>query len=203
AAWFRSDEFATISGWTQTVGNVGALLAASPLALLVEAVGWRETFVVIGGVTLVLAAVAAGCIRDHPEAMGLAPVNPDHTAQRAAARLPVPGRVPSVLGGGLASWGLVRVGGGVREVNDPARVGIAIGFCNVPIFLAFGLLRWLTGVILDAKWTGLMSGGARHYPPAAYQAAFGFCLALDACALVAALLVTETRCRTVGRPPAS
>src|SRR5437867_10818016 len=26
AAWFRPDEFATISGWTQTVGNAGALL---------------------------------------------------------------------------------------------------------------------------------------------------------------------------------
>jgi len=309
AAWFRSDEFATISGWTQTVGNVGALLAASPLALLVEAVGWRETFVVIGGVTLVLAAVAAGCIRDHPEAMGLAPINPDHTAQRAPAlgevlrgvpevmrnprtwppiitaggmyttvitflglwgvpyltqvyglarldaatvvsmlavgtaigapvvgwlsdrwlrrrrlpmavfaaiyvtcwiplvlpadaRLPVPWLIPFFLVMGLASSGLVLVWSCVREVNDPARVGIAIGFCNVPIFLAFGLLQWLTGVILDAKWTGLMSGGARHYPPAAYQAAFVVCLALAACALVAALLVTETRCRNVWQPPA-
>src|SRR5207244_10652997 len=78
AAWFRPDEFATISGWTQTVGNAGALLAASPLALLVEAVGWRHTFVVIGGVTLVLAAGAAGLIRDRPEGMGFPPVNPEH-----------------------------------------------------------------------------------------------------------------------------
>src|SRR5881396_3729103 len=77
AAWFRPDEFATISGWTQTVGNAGALLAASPLALLVEAVGWRHTFVVIGGVTLVLAAGAAGLIRDRPEGMGFPPVNPE------------------------------------------------------------------------------------------------------------------------------
>src|SRR2546422_5839310 len=97
AAWFRPDEFATISGWTQTVGNVGALLAASPLALLVEAVGWRETFVVIGGVTLVLAAVAAGCIRDHPGAMGLAPVNPDRAAQRAPALGEVLRGVPEVM----------------------------------------------------------------------------------------------------------
>jgi len=57
-------------------------------------------------------------------------------------------------------------------------------------------------VILDAKWTGLMSGGARHYPPAAYQAAFVVCLALAACALVASLLITETRCRNVWRPTA-
>src|SRR2546427_325720 len=86
AAWFRPDEFATISGWTQTVGNAGALLAASPLALLVEAVGWRHTFVVIGGVTLVLAAGTAGLIRDRPEGMGFPPVNPEH-ARRSVPTL--------------------------------------------------------------------------------------------------------------------
>src|SRR5213593_1563719 len=56
-----------------------------------------------------------------------------------------------------------------RGVVDLARVGIALGFCNVPIFLGVALLQWLTGVILDAKWTGLATGGARHYPPQAYQ----------------------------------
>ena len=307
AAWFRPDEFATISGWTQTAGNAGALLAASPLALLVDAVGWRHTFVVIAGVTLVLAAGAAGLIRDRPEAMGLHPVNPEHARRSAPAlrevlrgvpevirnprtwppilavcgiyttfitflglwgvpyliqvyglarvhaaivvsmlavgtavgspvvgwlsdrwlrrrrlpmvafaalyavcwialvlpdraRLPVPWLVPFFLVMGLAASGLVLVWSCVREVNDPARVGIAIGFCNVPIFLGVALLQWLTGVILDARWTGLTSGGARHYPPAAYAAAFTVCLVLAAGALVAALRVTETRCRNVWTP---
>src|SRR3990172_7660308 len=36
SAWFRPDEFATVSGWTQAVGNAGALVAASPLALLLH-----------------------------------------------------------------------------------------------------------------------------------------------------------------------
>jgi len=307
AAWFRPDEFATISGLTQTVGNAGALLAASPLALLVDAVGWRHTFVVIGGVTLVLAAGAGGLIRDRPEAMGLAPVNPEHARRSvptlravlqgvpevirnprtwppilaacgiyttfitflglwgvpyltqvygltrvsaaavvstlavgtaigspavgwlsdrwlrrrrlpmvafaalyavcwialvlpADARLPVPWLIPFFLVMGLAASGLVLVWSSVREVNDPARVGIALGFCNVPIFLGVALLQWLTGVILDAKWTGLATGGARHYPPQAYQAAFAVCLVIAAGGLGAALLVTETRCRNVWRP---
>jgi len=39
AEWFRPDEFATISGLTQTVGNIGGLAAASPLALLVDGIG--------------------------------------------------------------------------------------------------------------------------------------------------------------------
>ena len=43
AEWFRPDEFATVSGLAQTVGNVGGLAAAAPLALLVEAMAITET----------------------------------------------------------------------------------------------------------------------------------------------------------------
>src|SRR5262249_33745823 len=52
AEWFRGDEFATISGLTQTVGNIGGLAAAGPLALLVDAIGWRGSFETIGAVTV-------------------------------------------------------------------------------------------------------------------------------------------------------
>src|SRR6266567_3854689 len=55
---FRDDDFATISGLTQTVGNLGGLAAAGPLALLVEAIGWRASFEAIGAVTVALAVVA-------------------------------------------------------------------------------------------------------------------------------------------------
>ena len=36
-------EFATITGLTSTVGNTGAILAATPLAFLVAAIGWRNS----------------------------------------------------------------------------------------------------------------------------------------------------------------
>src|SRR6267142_323115 len=52
AEWYRPQQFATISGWTQTIGNVGTLMASSPLALAVEVIGWRSAFVLVGGVTL-------------------------------------------------------------------------------------------------------------------------------------------------------
>ena len=38
-AWFRPDEFGTWSGLTQVAGNLGGLLAAAPLALVVAARG--------------------------------------------------------------------------------------------------------------------------------------------------------------------
>ncbi len=303
AEWFRPDEFATVSGFTQTVGNVGGLVAASPLALLVEAIGWRQSFVLIGALTLALGALPIVAIHDRPEAAGLPPVNPGrrrpptlpdvarsipavianrrtwppilgaagiyatliafqglwgvpYLVQRydvprvtAAALLsliamglivgaPLAGlvsdrwlgrrRMPLVISATLyalcwlplavpalrlsAAWlgpffflmgffasGLVLVWSCVREVNDPAHVGIAVGFCNMPIFLLFAVMQWLTGVILDARWDGATAAGMRLYPPAAWQAAFGVCLAVALAGAAAATLVTETRCRSVWR----
>ena len=100
---------------------------------------------------------------------------------------------------GLTASNLILVWSCFREVNDPARVGIVIGFCNPPIFLAFGLLQWLLGAILDANWAGLEAAGARIYPEGGYRAAFGVCLALAAGSLGRSLLVTETRCRNIWR----
>ena len=100
---------------------------------------------------------------------------------------------------GLTASSLILVWSCVREVNNPAHVGIVIGFCNAPIFLAFAMLQWLTGAILDATWAGLEAGGVRIYPEAGYRTAFGVCLAVAAGSLVMALLVTETRCRNIWR----
>ena len=278
AAWYEPQRFATISGWTQTVGNLGALTASSPLALAVEAIGWRSTFVVVGAVTFLPALAALLLVRDRPEQ---APGRPDPGPRRVApalgdvlssipaifansrswppviaaafvyatlisllglwgvpylmqiyglgrvaaantlawlaigivvgspligwlsdrrlglrklplavstglyavcwlalvatgdARWPVTLLAPLFLVMGLTASGLILVWACVREVNDPARVGIVIGFCNAPIFLAFAILQWLTGAILDAKWAGLVRGGVRIYPEAGYRTAFG------------------------------
>lgn len=300
AAWFRPDEFATYSGLTQSIGNVGALVASWPLAMLVEAAGWRETFVLIGAVTLLLAVVAVLVLRDRPEPPGhaaprAAPLREVFRAVRAVIgnprtwppalaaggiyatiitlqglwgvpyltqvygltrveastyvaliaigsivgaplvgrlsdrwlvrrRLPlvvfaaahalcwlplllppdlrVPAPVlPAVFFGiGLAGAGLVLMWSCVREVNDPARVGVAVGFCNMPVFLGLALVQWISGLVLDARWTGLAVDGARVYPAGAYRAVFGLCVAVAIASLGAALLVTETRCRNVWTP---
>jgi sugar phosphate permease len=299
AAWYEPQRFAAISGWTQTVGNIGALTASSPLALAVEAIGWRSTFVLVGAVTFLPALAALLLVRDRPEpsagrpdpGAGRAPALTDVLASIPAivgnsrswppvlaaafvyatlisllglwgvpyltqiyglgrvaaantlawlaigivvgspligwlsdrrlglrklplavstglyaacwlalvstgdARLPVTLLAPLFLVMGLTASGLILVWACVREVNDPARVGIVIGFCNAPIFLAFGIMQWLTGAILDATWTGLVSGGVRSYPEAGYRTAFGVCLGLAIGAVVSTLFVTETRCR--------
>lgn len=57
SGWFSARRFATVSSLFVGIGSSGALLAATPLALLNEAVGWRAVF--WGGAGLVLLAAAA------------------------------------------------------------------------------------------------------------------------------------------------
>ena len=66
AEWFGPGEFGTISGAAQGVGSIGALAGTTPLALLVEQIGWRQGFVTIGAVTALLAVACLLTVRDRP-----------------------------------------------------------------------------------------------------------------------------------------
>ncbi len=51
---FPLEKFATLMGTLVSIGTVGSILAASPLAYLTSTIGWRTTFIIAGGVTAVL-----------------------------------------------------------------------------------------------------------------------------------------------------
>ncbi|MGZ5431085.1 MAG: MFS transporter, partial [Thermoanaerobaculia bacterium] len=114
-AWWRPDEFGTWSGLTQVAGNLGGLLAAAPLALLVAALGWRATFGGVAALSLVLAGLCLALVRDRPEDAGFPP--------------PVPrGAVPRVS-----------VAEGYRTVfgNRKTWTLFAVFFCQYGTFLSF------------------------------------------------------------------
>lgn len=71
AVWFRKTEFASLNGVVIAVGNIGAIVAGGPLALLNEAIGWRDVFLLLGAVTLCLFFLILLFVRDHPKKMGL------------------------------------------------------------------------------------------------------------------------------------
>jgi predicted MFS family arabinose efflux permease len=64
--WFRPDRFATIQGLLLAVGNLGGIMAATPLALAAGALGWRTTFMALAGLNLALIATAFLFLRDNP-----------------------------------------------------------------------------------------------------------------------------------------
>jgi sugar phosphate permease len=74
--WFRTDEFARMTGILMAVGGLGGYIASRPLAWLSDMLGWRGSFVAIGAVTLVVAVAIWFLVRNTPEEMGLPSVNP-------------------------------------------------------------------------------------------------------------------------------
>ncbi len=60
AAWFHDRHFATMTGATILLGNVGSLLASAPLAWALNYISWRTAFVAVGVFSLLLASLAMG-----------------------------------------------------------------------------------------------------------------------------------------------
>ena len=111
SVWFPKKDFAVLSGVVIAVGNVGAIAASGPLSLLAEAVGWREVFLILGLITLVLAFLCATVIRDHPSQRDLpsteeveSRVNNESVEESSAARVPVLSGLRIVLSGGRRFW---------------------------------------------------------------------------------------------------
>jgi sugar phosphate permease len=71
AAWFHDRHFASLTGLSILLGNIGALLAASPLAWALGFVSWRTVFVAVGGLSLGVAVLGWMMVRDHPGKAGL------------------------------------------------------------------------------------------------------------------------------------
>lgn len=81
--WFRARDYALISGFTVLLGNVGALAAAGPLALVLQLTTWRAVFVFMGLAAWGLALATALWVRERPEDCGLPPLEGSASAPRS------------------------------------------------------------------------------------------------------------------------
>jgi sugar phosphate permease len=111
SVWFPKSDFALLNGIVISVGNVGAIAAAAPLEMLVDAVGWRDTFAALAVATAALAVLCLAVVRDHPHRKGLpgieemdfddsgTPISDD-----TDARLPVAAGLRMVASGGRRFW---------------------------------------------------------------------------------------------------
>ena len=64
--WFPPDRFATMAAALVAVGNLGNLLATTPLAVTVETIGWRGAFIATAALTALCGIVGYAVIRDAP-----------------------------------------------------------------------------------------------------------------------------------------
>ena len=68
--WFRTHEFAFMTGIFNAVGGVGVLAATWLLALMTSLLGWRVSFELIGVCTFIVVALVWLVVRDRPADMG-------------------------------------------------------------------------------------------------------------------------------------
>jgi MFS family permease len=66
--WFPPGRFATVSGLLYAIGTLGNVVAATPLVLLVERLGWRLSFQTIIAFHLLLTLALFAVVQDRPPA---------------------------------------------------------------------------------------------------------------------------------------
>lgn len=71
AVWFHDRHFGTIGGMSLLLGNLGSVLAATPLVWVAAQTSWRNVFVAVGIFSVVLAALVWLLVRSHPGEAGL------------------------------------------------------------------------------------------------------------------------------------
>lgn len=66
AEWFTPNRFAFVVGLTVMLGMLGAVVGGAPLALVVNAIGWRESMLCLAGFGLLLCFLIWFVVRDTP-----------------------------------------------------------------------------------------------------------------------------------------
>ncbi|MCF8052922.1 MAG: MFS transporter, partial [Desulfobacterales bacterium] len=79
--WFGPLRFATLASLVVSVGTAGNIAAATPLVVMVGALGWRTTFLVFAGINFLLAVLFFLVVRDRSE-----PASGAFETQKASAR---------------------------------------------------------------------------------------------------------------------
>ncbi|MDS4026719.1 MAG: MFS transporter [Candidatus Contendobacter sp.] len=84
--WFRDRDYGFISGLTLSLGNIGAILAAGPLAGMLTIWSWRAVFAAFGILALALAVLSWFGVRNTPEDAGFPSIREMEGQTRHASR---------------------------------------------------------------------------------------------------------------------
>ncbi|MEF8813178.1 MAG: MFS transporter [Halovenus sp.] len=74
ANWFRTDEFATMTGLTTGIAGLGAIFATTPLAVAIDRFGWQSTVLVLAVLGFVAGGGVFALVRRSPRDAGFQPI---------------------------------------------------------------------------------------------------------------------------------
>lgn len=78
---YPPEQFATLVGIISSVGTLGNILAASPLAYLTSTIGWRSTFLIAGGITILLGFLIFWILKDEKIKGEKTPLSSDNNSE--------------------------------------------------------------------------------------------------------------------------
>ncbi|MBI4270384.1 MAG: MFS transporter [Candidatus Rokubacteria bacterium] len=152
AEWFRPREYATLVGLTGFSGGLGAIAATAPLALLVDAFGWRAPIVASGVALALVAALVWSVVRDRPAELGL-PSWPELEGGHAV--------VIAATGGGAdpRPWRRLRENLRIVGRNPQTCYALLSHFSLFGPYLVF-TTTWGIAYLMQARGLGRASAGA-------------------------------------------
>jgi len=106
--WFMKRDFALLNGIVIATGNFAGIMAAEPTRILLDSIGWRNVFVMIGIITAVLAVLCIMFVRNRPRDIGareIPEIYPDEIqAHETYEKVPLKSGIRTVVTGGRAFW---------------------------------------------------------------------------------------------------
>lgn len=186
AVWFPIKRFALLTGLMLTAGMLGGIAGETPLAVLIEHVGWRPSLLLLAAIGIVLAALMYVFIRDKKTSTVI---------EKTPSSQPLLAGLFQVLKQKQA-W-LIALYGGLMF----APTSIFSGLWGVPFLMtAYHLEKPLAASIISLSFIGWMVGGpiggwcSDHIGrrlPSLYIASIGTLLALTILIYVPNLTVTQ------------
>ena len=111
AEWFSPRHYGFMSGLTLLLGNLGSILAAGPLAVVLDHMTFRTVFVGLGVLAISLGIAGFFIVRSRPQDLGFEPVAPQAEIGKASGNwLGELGRViiqPSLWPGFVVQFGMI------------------------------------------------------------------------------------------------
>lgn len=109
--WFKSHEYASVSGLFMAIGTVGWFFGTTPLAALSEVFNWREIFIAVGLITALFTGLMWLIVRDKPGPQGVGvELNLNKSKQRNDGKVGIKQVLAEKRFWPLAIWFFLRVG---------------------------------------------------------------------------------------------
>ncbi len=104
AEWFSPRHYGFMSGLTLLLGNLGSILAAGPLAAILDHMTFRTVFVGLGGLAVGLAVAGFFIVRSRPQDLGFEPVALPAGSGGSAGNTDPDGETDDIAGEPAGGW---------------------------------------------------------------------------------------------------